>query len=215
MFQKSLETSSPSTAAFTATNRTFDRANQKGLSSRNNRRAHWQYWLFQSWPWTQLFWSRTSPSAMSDLSDQGHYADRCNQRYTRLANSAHLAESFNASCSMSENEATNWYLDTGASAHMTTSPSTLDHSNNYTGKDFVIVGNGASLPITHTGTISPNPNLHLLDVLNHQTGRVVATGKRDGGLYVLERGHPTFLSVLKNKSLHASYDLMALLVWDM
>lgn len=141
---------------------------------------------------------------------------------------------------MSANEAPDWYLDIGALAHMTTDPYLLDHSNTYTGKDCVIVGNGASLPITHTGTISPNPNLHLLDVLvfpcltknllsiskltsdfplsvtftnnfftvqNRQTERVMATSKRDGGLYVLERRHSAFIFVLKNKSLHASYDL--------
>ena len=44
-------------------------------------------------------------------------------------------------------------------------------------------------------------------IQNRQTRRVVATGKRDGGLYVLERGNSAFVSVLKNKSLHASYDL--------
>ena len=104
----------------------------------------------------------------------------------------------------------------------------------------MIVENGASLPITHTGTLSPIPNIHLLDVLvvshltknllfiskltydfplsvtfinnlitiqNRQTGRVVAIGKRDGGLYVLERGNSAFISILKNKSLRASYDL--------
>ena len=104
----------------------------------------------------------------------------------------------------------------------------------------MIVGNGASLPITHTGKISSSPDLYLLDVLvvpyltknllsnsklthdfslsvtftnnffivqNHQTGRVVATGKRNGGLYVLECGHSAFIYVLKNKSLHALYDL--------
>ena len=104
----------------------------------------------------------------------------------------------------------------------------------------MIVGNGASLPITHTGKLSPSPDLYLLDVLlaphltknilsisklthdfplsvtftnnfftiqNRQTGRVVATGKRDGGLYVVELGHSAFISILKNKSLHASYDL--------
>ena len=35
----------------------------------------------------------------------------------------------------------------------------------------------------------------------------MATGKRDGGLYVLERGNFAFISVLKNKALHVSYDL--------
>ena len=123
---------------------------------------------------------------------------------------------------------------------MTDDPSILDQSKNYTGKDSVIVGNGASLPITHIGTLPPVPNIHLLDVLvvfhltkfflsiskltsdfplsvtftnnlltiqNCQTGRVVATGKRDGGLYVLESGNPAFISVLRNKSLRASYNL--------
>ena len=111
----------------------------------------------------------------------------------------------------------------------------------------MIVGNDASLPITHTGTLSPIPNIHLLDVLavplltknllsiskltsdfslsvtfidnfftvqNRQTGKVVATSKRDGGLYVLERGTSTFISVLKNKSLHASM-IYGMLVLDM
>lgn len=92
---------------------------------------------------------------------KGHYADHCDQRYARRESSIHLTEAFNQSCSVSESETPDWYLDTGA----TTEPSILDHSNTYTGKDCVIVGNGASLPITHTSIISPNPNLHLLDVL--------------------------------------------------
>jgi len=123
---------------------------------------------------------------------------------------------------------------------MTPDNSTLEQSTAYTGKECVIVGNGASLPITHTGNISHSPYLKLLDVLvvphltknllsiskltndfplsvtfankfftvqNCLTGKVVATGRRDGGLYVLERGNSAFISVLKNKSLHASYDL--------
>ena len=123
---------------------------------------------------------------------------------------------------------------------MTLNISHLDQASNYMGKDHVVVGNGVSLPITHTGTISITPSLELLDVLvvsrltknllsiskltsdfplvgtftnnffsiqNRQTGRVVATGKRDGGLYVLEHGNFAFIYVLKNKALHASYDL--------
>lgn len=33
------------------------------------------------------------------------------------------------------------------------------------------------------------------------------TDKSDRGIYVLERGNSAFLSILKNKSLHASFDL--------
>ena len=123
---------------------------------------------------------------------------------------------------------------------MTPDLSHLDQASNYMGKDRVVIGNGVSLPITHTGTISPTPSLELLDVLvvprltknllsiskltfdfplvvtftnnffsiqNRQTERVVATGKRYGGLYVLECGNSDFIFVLKNKALHASYDL--------
>ena len=48
---------------------------------------------------------------------------------------------------------------------MTPNPSQLDKVEPYHGKDCVIVGNGASLPITHTGTFSPYSNFKLLDVL--------------------------------------------------
>ena len=48
---------------------------------------------------------------------------------------------------------------------MTLNFSHLDRASNYTSNDRVVVGNGASLPITHIGTISPTSSLELLDVL--------------------------------------------------
>ena len=48
---------------------------------------------------------------------------------------------------------------------MTTDPSILDQSKNYPNKNSMIIGNDASLPITHIGTLSHVPNIHLLDVL--------------------------------------------------
>ena len=123
---------------------------------------------------------------------------------------------------------------------MTPDPSQLDKVEPYHGKDCVIVGNGASLPITHTGTLSSSSNFQLLDVLvvprltknllsiskltsdfplsvtfshdnfivqNRITGMAVAKGKRAGGLYVLECAHSAFVSVLRNKTLHASFEL--------
>ena len=101
------------------------------------------------------------------------------------------------------------------------------------------MGNGASLPITHTSTLSPSSNFKLLDVLviphltknllsiskltsdfllsvtfshdnfvvqNRVTGLAVATGKREGGLYVLERHNSALVYVLQNKNLHASFE---------
>lgn len=58
-----------------------------------------------------------------------------------------------------------WYVDTGASAHMTSSANTLDSFEPYTGTGRVIVGNGDALPISHFGSKFVNNNLPLLDVL--------------------------------------------------
>ena len=44
----------------------------------------------------------------------------------------------------------------------------------------------------------------------------MASGKRDGGLYVLERRNFAFISVLKNKVLHACMlvlDMLAILLF--
>ncbi|XP_068661654.1 uncharacterized protein [Aristolochia californica] len=228
LFQRSLELST-TTAAFTATNRSRTNAHGTSTASRGNHRGRTHsHGRNSSNQGRTHFGQGRRPPRYKICPMEGHYADRCNQRYVQTDSSAHLSEAFNTSCSLSRSEATEWFLDTGAFAHMTTDPTTLDQSKNYTGKDFVIVGNGASLPITHTSTFSPVPNIHLLDVLgvphltknllsiskltsdfplsvtfnnasftiqNRQTGRVVATGKRDGGLYVLERGNSAFLSV--------------------
>ncbi|CAI9766746.1 unnamed protein product [Fraxinus pennsylvanica] len=115
---------------------------------------------------------------------------------------------------------------------MTNDVSQLHTSDKYTGKDQVVVGNGASLPISHIGTASPLPSLPLKDILvvpgltknlisiskltadfpfsitftndyfvilNQVTREVVATGRRDNGLYVLKRGHTSLISALSKK----------------
>ena len=48
---------------------------------------------------------------------------------------------------------------------------------------------------------------NFLTIQNRQIGRVVTIGKRDGGLYMLGCDNSAFISILRNKSLHASYDL--------
>ena len=48
-----------------------------------------------------------------------------------------------------------WYLDSGASHHLTQNEGTLTNSTPYTGKDRVTVGNGKHLTISNTG---PPPN---------------------------------------------------------
>lgn len=142
-----------------------------------------------------------------------------------------MDEAFEASCSLNGIVASDWHLDIGASAHMSNDPSYLDQTTHYTGKDCVIVENGASLPITHTCKNSPPPDHHPLEFLvvsrlsknilsisklthdfslfvtfnnnsftiqNRQTKTIVATGKRDGSLYVLGGTLHLFLSLKIN-----------------
>ncbi|KAJ0009702.1 hypothetical protein Pint_33473 [Pistacia integerrima] len=180
IFQKSLGSSSPiSSAAFTATNRSFPA-------------------------------SRGGSSSKSCLSRGGHNGGHGHGRGKR--------GSYTPRCQICKIEESDWFTDTGASAHMTPDPSQLDKVEPYHGKDCVVVGNGASLPITHTGTLSPSSNFQLLDVLvvprltknllsiskltsdfpfsvtfshdnfvvqNRVIGTAVAKGKREGGPYVL------------------------------
>lgn len=123
---------------------------------------------------------------------------------------------------------------------MTSTTSQLDSYTPYTGEDQVVVGNGANLRISHTGTRSLSKNIHLLDVLvvphntknllsiskltsdhpvdvvftdksfliqNPETKGILAQGRRDNGLYILERGHSGLFAALHSKSLKASYEL--------
>lgn len=86
--------------------------------------------------------------------------------YDRTDSSAHLAEAFQSSCSSTTgSSASDWYLDTGAPAHMTPDATSLDSSEQHDGKDTVIVGNGASLPITRIGSSQTFPHLPLLDLV--------------------------------------------------
>ncbi|KAL6350717.1 hypothetical protein AAG906_028176 [Vitis piasezkii] len=115
--------------------------------------------IFPLWHWSFQLRAGPPSATMPDLPPEGHYADKCNQRYARggefVGTTANLAEAFKASCSLNGPEPSDWYLDTGASAHMTLDLSHLDQASNYTGKDRVVVGNGASLPITHTARVMP------------------------------------------------------------
>lgn len=62
---------------------------------------------------------------------------------------ANLAASGSASPDDSE-----WYVDSGATTHITADLSNLQVQNDYTGTDNVTVGNGSSLPISHVGQAS-------------------------------------------------------------
>lgn len=56
-------------------------------------------------------------------------------------------------------------MDTGALAHMTLHLGKQDNPKPYSDKDYVLVGNGTSLSIIHTGSASPSQNIQLLSIL--------------------------------------------------
>ncbi|KAL6345852.1 hypothetical protein AAG906_017611 [Vitis piasezkii] len=149
-FQKSLESLTPSIIAFTASHGSSQHEDGSSHSrcGRGNGFSH--EFSSHEQGHAQPTQGRQPPQCHFNRLDD-HYADQCGQRYDQSQHdpSTHLAEAFNTLCSVSGYEASNWFLDIGASAHMTPAHSTLDQSTTYTTKDCVIRGNGASLPITH------------------------------------------------------------------
>ena len=62
-----------------------------------------------------------------------------------------------------------WLLDSGASHHVTTDLSNLSLHTPYTGYDDIMIGDGTSLPISHTGSTSlktPSTTFTLNNVLS-------------------------------------------------
>ena len=94
-----------------------------------------------------------------------HTADRCRRRYeprnqvsspqAHYANNTGLISSYGFGTSSPPYTAAfhpnPWHPDTGASHHMTADPSHIVNPIPYAGNDKIIVGNGQTLPITHTG----------------------------------------------------------------
>ena len=91
--------------------------------------------------------------------EEGHYATDCRDRYNdRSGNMATYGHRDN-----------NWYLDTGATDHLTSDLDRLTVHERYGGKDQVQVANGAGLEISHIGHTklagSSDP-IHLKNVLH-------------------------------------------------
>ncbi|KAJ0024906.1 hypothetical protein Pint_08286 [Pistacia integerrima] len=149
IFQKSLGSSSPiSSAAFTATNRSFPPSrggssskSRRSRSGHNGGHGHGRGQRGSYTPRCQI------------CKIEGHTADRCRRCYDRTEPTAQLAEAFTAACSLPNDSESDWFT-IALPLHMTPDPSQLDKVEPYHGKDCVVVGNGASLPITHTGTLS-------------------------------------------------------------
>ena len=81
--------------------------------------------------------------------------------------STNIAEAFSV-CTVQDFNNHEWFLDSGATSHITNNPDNLDVSTVYAGNERVLVGNGQSLPISHKGSVSniiPHSSLVLSNVL--------------------------------------------------
>ena len=115
--------------------------------------------------------SKSSPSSLvyCQICDKEGYLAK---RYWTFLNlkkkqSANLAEAF-AACSIPDSNDSEWYLDFGATPHLTNDPDGVDVPTIYSGNEWVMVSNGQSLSISHTGSIStlvPQSSLFLSNVL--------------------------------------------------
>lgn len=79
---------------------------------------------------------------------------------------AYLNNSSSAKCNVSQTDnASDWFMDTRASAHMTPSINNLENALSYSGNGRVIVSNSEALPISHFGAHTLFDYVKLLKVL--------------------------------------------------
>ncbi|GLU00649.1 hypothetical protein SLE2022_179980 [Rubroshorea leprosula] len=59
-----------------------------------------------------------------------------------------------------------WYIDSGANTHVSSAPGNLSHSSPYFGSEFIQVGNGQLLPVTHSGNTVLSSSSHSFKLNN-------------------------------------------------
>ncbi|KAF6152047.1 hypothetical protein GIB67_031369 [Kingdonia uniflora] len=106
-----------------------------------------------------------SPSIFQVCKRRGHEALKCWHRFDNSYQDEDTPQAL-AAIHLNEPELGEWLPDTGATTHITDNPGTLPNIKPYFGSDYVMVGNGNQLPITHMGeTRIANSKLHLHNVL--------------------------------------------------
>ncbi|PKU68164.1 Retrovirus-related Pol polyprotein from transposon TNT 1-94 [Dendrobium catenatum] len=105
--------------------------------------------------------SSTQPTVICQIcKKKGHEADACWHRLNaNYVPSQGSSKNTNALVAKSEGHTgVDWYIDSGASSHMTNNLENLAPYNIYNGNDTVTIGDGRSIPIAHTGSgILPTP----------------------------------------------------------
>ncbi|KAI0495692.1 hypothetical protein KFK09_021995 [Dendrobium nobile] len=94
---------------------------------------------------------------------KGHTADACwhcmNANYTPSTTGPKQNTALMANPEVSSGD---WFLDSGASSHMTNAVDNLSQPTSFNGSDGIFIGDGRNIPIAHSGTgILPTPNRKL------------------------------------------------------
>jgi hypothetical protein len=82
----------------------------------------------------------------------GHSALKCWYRYDYAYEAnENISQALACTTLSDSHDDTRWYTDTGATSHMTSTSGNLQSFFPYHGHDYVVVGNGSRLPISHVG----------------------------------------------------------------
>ncbi|KAG9453931.1 hypothetical protein H6P81_006835 [Aristolochia fimbriata] len=94
---------------------------------------------------------------------KGHSVIQCHNRFNLSYQPPAPPEAHSAQLDNSSDSA--WYIDSGASHHISSDASLLTDSGPFNGPDQVMLGNGSGLPISAIGTLNLTPSLLLQGVL--------------------------------------------------
>jgi histone deacetylase 1/2 len=181
------------------TNHSRNRGRYKGHWRPSNNRFQAQNRGHSAADWRQNQWQNRRTSAADFRPNQGQWSGqvRC-QVCSNLGHSALQCSQFRSSTQQpsahlavaNDSAATTWFPDTGANQHVTPDLATLTDSAPYLGNDFLHVGDGKALDISHVGhttLYSPKRLFTLTNVLRvpHITKPLLSVQKfcRDNHVY--------------------------------
>ena len=181
------------------TNHSRNRGRYRGHWRPSNNRFQVQNRGHSTADWRQNQWQNRRTSAADFRPNQGQWSGqvRC-QVCSNLGHSALQCSQFRSSTQQAsahlavanDSAATTWFPDTGANQHVTPDLATLTDSAPYLGNDFLHVGDGKALDISHVGhttLYSPKRLFTLTNVLRvpHITKPLLSVQKfcRDNHVY--------------------------------
>ena len=189
----------PISAYYAMTNHSRNRGRSRGNWRSNNNRFQAQNRGHSAVDWRQNQWQNRRISAADFQPNQGQWSGHV--RCQLCSNPSHSALQCSQFCSSTQqpsahlavandSAATTWFPDTDANQHVTPDLATLTDSAPYLGNDFLHVGDGKALDISHVGhttLYSPKRLFTLTNVLRvpHITKPLLSVQKfcRDNHVY--------------------------------